>query len=56
MYISLDTDKDCDLLQGRPVLWSGRTPNDKTSAVLTKAKLWSRVLEGLDAKTDGLTD
>jgi len=27
--ISLDTDKDCDLLHDRPVLSTGRTPCDK---------------------------
>jgi len=29
MYILLNTDKDCDLLQDRPVLSTGRTPHDK---------------------------
>jgi hypothetical protein len=29
MYISLDIDKDCDLLQDRPVLSAGKTPHDK---------------------------
>jgi len=29
MYISLDTDKDCDLLHDRPVLSTGRTPHEK---------------------------
>jgi hypothetical protein len=41
MYISLDTDKDCDLLHGRPVLLMVRTTNDKTATVLTTAKIWS---------------
>jgi len=40
--------KDCDLLQDRPVLPSGKT-------VLTTAKIWSRVPEGLNAETDWLT-
>jgi hypothetical protein len=29
IYVSLDTDKDCDLLHVRPVLSTGRTPHDK---------------------------
>jgi len=29
MYISLDTNKDCDLLHNKPVLSTGRTPNEK---------------------------
>jgi hypothetical protein len=29
MYISPDTDTDCDLLHDRPVLWTGRSPRDK---------------------------
>jgi len=29
MYISLGTDKDCDVLHDRPVLSTGRTPHDK---------------------------
>jgi hypothetical protein len=28
-YISLVTDKDCDLLHDRAVLWIGRTPHEK---------------------------
>jgi hypothetical protein len=31
VYISLNTDKDCDLLHDRPVLSAGRTPNDEQS-------------------------
>jgi len=42
MYMSFDTDKDCDLLHDRPVLSSGRTPHDKqNSTVLTTAKMSS---------------
>jgi len=29
MYLLLDIDKDFDLLHDRPVLSTGRTPNDK---------------------------
>jgi hypothetical protein len=29
MYISLETDKDCDLLDDRPVLSTGRTTHEK---------------------------
>jgi hypothetical protein len=29
MFILVDTDKDCDLLQDRPVLSTGRIPHDK---------------------------
>jgi len=29
MYISLDTDNNCDLLHDRPVLPPGMTPHDK---------------------------
>jgi hypothetical protein len=29
MCISLETDKDCDLLQDRPILSTDRTPHDK---------------------------
>lgn len=29
MHISLDTDKDCDFVQDRPVLSTGRTPHDE---------------------------
>jgi hypothetical protein len=35
-----NTDKDCDLLQDRPVLSTGRTPHDKTVTVLTVTKIW----------------
>jgi len=40
-----------------PVFPSGKTPhNNKTANVLTTAKIWSLVPEGLDAKTDWLTE
>jgi hypothetical protein len=56
IYVTI-TDKDCDLLQVRPALPSRKTPHDKqTAIVLTTAKIWSWVPEGLNAKTDGLTD
>jgi hypothetical protein len=55
VYIA-NTDKICDLLHDRPVLSSERKPHDKTATVLTTAKIWSRVPEGLSAKTGWLTD
>jgi len=54
VYIA-NTDKDCDLLHDRPVLPLGRSPHDKTASVLTTAKIWTWVPEGLNAKTDWLT-
>jgi hypothetical protein len=57
MYIYFtNTDKDCDLLQDRPVLPTGKTPHDKPATVLTKVKILLYVPEGLNAKTDWLTD
>jgi hypothetical protein len=53
----LSTQTDCDLLQHRPVLPSGKTPHDNnTTTVLTIAKIWSWVPKGLNAKADWLTD
>jgi hypothetical protein len=49
-----NTDKEYDLLQDRPFLRPGKMPHDKTATVLTTAKIWSWVPEGLNAKTDGL--
>jgi len=46
MYISLDTEKNSDLLQDRTVLSTGRTLHGIQNGVLTTAKSW-----GLDAKT-----
>jgi hypothetical protein len=46
VYISLDTDQDCYLLQGGPVLSIRRTPHDKTANVLTITQIWSCVPEG----------
>jgi len=52
MYIRYQH-KDCDLLNDRPVLSSGKTPHDnKTATVLTTATIWSCVPEGLSAMTD----
>jgi len=50
MYISLDTDKDSDLLHDRPVLSTGRTPNDKKKATLLVMSF------GGVRRQDGLTD
>jgi hypothetical protein len=36
-----NTDKDCDMLQDRHVLSSGRMPHKKKAPVLTTAKIWS---------------
>jgi len=40
------------LLQDRPVFPLGKMPHDNTANVLTTAKIWSWVPEGLNAKTD----
>jgi len=57
IYImSLDTHKDCYLLQKISAFLTGRTPYDKTAIVLTTTKIWSWVPEGLNAKMEGLTD
>jgi len=51
----LETDKDFELLQDRPVLWTGRTLHDKTATVLTKTEIWLWVPQGLNAKSDCLS-
>jgi hypothetical protein len=57
MYIYVtNTDKDCDLLQDLSSLQGGRPMTNKTAAILTTAKIWSLVPEGLNVKTDGRTD
>jgi hypothetical protein len=48
IYIT-NTDKDCDLLQDRPM-------TNKTATALTITTIWSWVPEGLNVKKDWLTD
>jgi len=45
MYISHDTDKDCNLLQDRPILLTWRIPHDKTVTIWLQPKS-CQVLEG----------
>jgi hypothetical protein len=58
MYIYIaNTYKKYDLLQDRPIHPSGKMAHDnKIASVLSTAKIWSWVPEGLNAKTDWLTD
>jgi hypothetical protein len=57
MYISFDTDNNCDLLHDRPVLPPGMTPRDKQNRnCLDYSQSWSSVPEGLNVNTDWLTD
>jgi len=55
MYISLNKDKDSNLLQDRPVLSTGRTHHNKTAIVLTTTKTWSWIPDGAQ-RQDGLRD
>jgi len=60
MYISLDTDKDCDLLHERPVLSTGRTPHDKQNRSCLDHNQNLVMSPGgancQDGRTDGRTD
>jgi hypothetical protein len=56
MYISLDTDKDCELLLYRPVLSTGRKPHEKTVTVLLQPKSDHEFQKGsMPRRTDRLT-
>jgi hypothetical protein len=58
-YISLDTDKDCDLVQGRPILSTGKMPHDKQNR---NCPFYSQTLimnpggASKPRRTDGRTD
>jgi len=57
MYISLDIDKGCDLLQDTRPPDGEDAPWHETANILTTTKIWSWVPERLDSKTtDWVTD
>jgi hypothetical protein len=56
MYISLDTDKDCDLVQARPVPSTGRMPHDKQNRNCLDCNKNLVMSPGGAQRQDGLTD